>query len=223
MTATNFKRKIIESIENRSILKHPFYVKWSEGKLSIEELRKYAKQFYKFVENFPRFVSAVHSNCGDNKARKLLMENLAEEEGYKSGIQPHPELWLNFCSALGLNAEPVKQATPVIETRDMVNGFYEFCRNRDYRVGVAALLAYEYQVPEVSRVKRDGLRRFYGIESDRAVEFFSVHETADIHHREAELNILLEKCSNGEQEKFLEVIDTAAGLYWGMLDGLNVN
>lgn len=217
----NFKEKIIRTIQNRSILKHPFYVKWSEGKLTLDELRKYARQYYKWVENFPMFISAVHSNCADIRIRKLLMENLSDEEGFKSGSQSHPLLWLNFCSALGLYAELVRQTTPITETRNMVNGFYEYCRNCDYRIGVASLLAYEYQIPEVSRVKIDGLKKFYGIESDKAIEFFSVHETADIHHREAELNILLEKCNNGEQDKFLGVIDKAAGLYWQMLDGVS--
>jgi pyrroloquinoline-quinone synthase len=220
---TGFKKKIIEAIEHRSILKHPFYVKWNEGKLTIDELRKYARQYYKWVENFPMLVSAVHSNCRDDKVRKLLMENLADEEGFKSAIQPHPVLWLNFCAALGLYAEPVRQATPIKETQKMVSGYYDYCRSSDYRIGVAALLAYEYQIPEVSRVKIEGLKKFYGINSKRAFEFFAVHEEADIQHREAEMNILLEKCDDREQEKFLEVIDKAAGLYWQMLDGLSVS
>lgn len=220
---TGFKKKIIETIEHRNILKHPFYVKWSEGKLTIDELRQYARQYYKWVENFPMLVSAVHSNCRDDKVRKLLMENLADEEGFKSDIKPHPILWLNFCSALGLHAEPVRQATAIKETQEMVSGFYDYCRSSDYRIGVAALLAYEYQIPEVSRAKIEGLKRFYNIDSNRALEFFTVHEEADVHHREAEMNILLENCSEEETGKFLEVIDKAAGLYWQMLDGLCVN
>jgi pyrroloquinoline-quinone synthase len=224
MNREKFRQEIIKSIETKSILKHPFYVKWNEGKLTMDELRKYAKQYYKFVENFPMFVSSVHSNCNDRKVRKLMMENLADEEGFKSDVLNHPELWINFCKALDVSQNSVLNAEPVNEVQNMIKGFYEFCKASDYRTGVAALLAYEYQIPEVSRIKIEGLKKFYGISSTEAIEFFTVHEKADIHHREAEINTLLDKCvDEKEQQQALKVIDQAAGLYWKMLDGMYVN
>lgn len=83
--------KAIESIlSEKSILKHPFYQKWNEGKLSVAELREYAKQYYHFVKHFPMFVSSVHSNCPNPEVRKMLVENVADEEGFKTGVADHP-------------------------------------------------------------------------------------------------------------------------------------
>jgi len=224
MTKTKFRSEIIKKIQAKSILNHPFYVKWSQGRLSVEELRVYAKQYYKFVEHFPRFVSSVHSNCAEPEIRKVIMENLADEEGFKTNVSNHPQLWINFCKALGADRNLILETEAVPEVKDMIEGFYEFCKSPDYRTGLAALLAYEYQIPEVSRIKIEGLKKYYSIDSKEAVEFFTVHEKADIFHREAEMDVLLDKCSNEtEQQQILKVIEKAARLYWNMLDGVYVN
>ena len=84
LTKENFIEEVNSTINKKSLLDHPFYQKWNEGKLTQEELKEYAKQYYHFVKHFPRFVSCVHSNCDDVKTRQILLENLADEEGYKT-------------------------------------------------------------------------------------------------------------------------------------------
>jgi pyrroloquinoline-quinone synthase len=219
-----FRQAVITAIEEKSILKHPFYQKWNEGKLTMEELKEYSKQYYKFVENFPMFVSSVHSNCPDIKVRKMLLENLADEEGYSGKISDHPSLWLNFCESLGVKKESIENKTPSKGVELMINGFYDYCRNPDYKIGLAALLSYEFQIPEVSKVKIEGLSKFYGISSDRAVEFFTVHKTADIYHSGDEIDAILNSCkSENEQNAVLDVIRKGTSLYWQMLDGIYLN
>ena len=101
----------IESIlSDRSILKHPFYRKWDEGKLSMAEPQEYAKQYYHFVQNFPMFVSAVHSNCPDPEIRKMLVENITDEDGFKSPVADHPALWMNFGKALGISEKEMQSS-----------------------------------------------------------------------------------------------------------------
>lgn len=215
----------IESIlSDRSILKHPFYRKWDEGKLSMAELQEYAKQYYHFVQNFPMFVSAVHSNCADAEIRKMLVENIADEDGFKSPVADHPTLWMNFGKALGISEKDMQSSEPNDSVSNMIDGFYSLCRNADYRIGLAVLLGYEKQIPEVSRVKIDGLKKFYKIDSKKAIEFFTVHEEADIHHSKAELNALLKSCENETQQSaVLQAVEKSASYYWRMLDGFAVN
>ena len=221
----NFSETISNTINDESILNHPFYQKWNEGKLTLDELKNYAKQYYRFVEHFPMFVSSVHSYCTDPKVRTMILENLADEEGYKTGIADHPALWLNFCKSLGLDTNEVvsnKKITP--EVQKMVDGFYKLCRSEDYKTGLAALLAYEFQIPEVSRIKIDGLKKFYSINTPEALEFFSVHEQADIYHSRDEMEAIVNNCkTEEEQNKVLDVIKQSTAHYWQMLDGMTVN
>ena len=220
----NFIDEIKNVIEDKSLLKHPFYVKWNEGKLSQDELKEYAKQYYHFVKHFPRFVSSVHSNCDDRKTRDMLMQNLADEEGYKTGVNNHPELWMNFAKSLGLTEEEIKNSTPLRETEYLVDGMYELTRSPEIELGLAALYAYESQVPEISKTKIDGLQKFYGIDNYESIEYFKVHEEADIYHSQDELNAILERCGTKEEEdRVVTTADEAASLQWSFLDGIYDN
>ena len=90
------------------MLKHPFYQAWTEGRLPLDTLRAYSRQYFHHVEAFPRAVSAVHSACPDRDGRRMLAENLAEEEGLEAGKQDHASLWLMFACGLGEDESAVR-------------------------------------------------------------------------------------------------------------------
>src|SRR5436309_2064049 len=100
-------------IDERHLLKHPFYQAWSEGRLSQETLRRYAAQYYAQVEAFPRFVSSVHSRCPEIAARKVLLENLVDEEIHGTD---HPALWMQFAEGLGASRAEVEGAKRLPQT-----------------------------------------------------------------------------------------------------------
>ena len=49
--------KIIDDeISKRSLLNHQFYTLWKEGKLTLNHLRSYSKEYFQLVKaNFPSF------------------------------------------------------------------------------------------------------------------------------------------------------------------------
>src|SRR5579859_6886105 len=98
MTVSN---AIDRKVAAHSMLSHPFYQAWTEGRLPLDTLQSYARQYFHHVEAFPRAVSAVHSLCADRDGRRMLAENLAEEEGIELGKQDHSSLWLMFAEGLG--------------------------------------------------------------------------------------------------------------------------
>src|SRR5262245_31306894 len=100
MTTLTTSSIIDSKVTERAMLKHPFYQAWTEGRLPIDTLRDYARQYFHHVEAFPRVVSAVHSSCTDRDGRRMLAENLAEEEGIEKGKQDHATLWLMFAAGL---------------------------------------------------------------------------------------------------------------------------
>src|SRR5438477_8781346 len=98
MTRDEFLTALDSIIAEKHLLKHPFYRLWTEGKLTVENLREYAVSCYPHVAAFPTYVSGVHSGCDDPAVRRMLLENLVEEEG---GAADHPTLWRRFAAALG--------------------------------------------------------------------------------------------------------------------------
>ncbi len=215
---SEFQTELQDSIERNAMLKHPFYQMWSAGELDVEVLRDYVKQYYAHVKAFPTYVSATHSHCDDVAVRQMLLENLIEEE---RGENNHPELWLRFAEGLGLTRDEVKNAELLPSTVDSVNRLKALTQSEDYRRGVAALYAYESQIPEVAQTKRSGLKQFYGIEDSRAVSFFTVHEAADEWHRETELKVLTEACdSDADRDVVTQSAGAAAKALWDFLTGV---
>src|SRR5438128_3352734 len=104
-------------------------------------LRAYARQYYHHVEAFPRAVSAVHSACLDRDGRRMLAENLAEEEGIEAGKQDHASLWLMFARGLGESEEAVRGQQLNRETQALIDTFRKLSR-RSYAAGLGALYAY---------------------------------------------------------------------------------
>ena len=218
LVSSQFESNLLEAVMEYSMLKHPFYVAWTEGKLSQAVLGEYAKQYYAHVRAFPTYVSAVHCRCDDLHIRKELLENLIEEE---RGEENHPELWMRFAEGLGVAREDVRDANLLPSTKDSVARLRSLMQSEDYREGLAALYAYESQIPAVARTKREGLREFYAIEDERAVTFFRVHEGIDVLHQQIEKQILSEQCKTAdEQRRAVAVAKESAKALWAFLDGV---
>lgn len=200
-------------LEEMHLLKHNFYQVWSKGGLSREILQRYASQYYNQVQSFPRFISRVHTNCPVIEARKVLLENLNDEELHGTD---HPALWMQFAEGMGVTKEKVLNDMPLPETQKMVDTFYQIA-DRDWRDGLCALYAYEYQVPEISASKITGLKEFYGIADERSLAFFSAHQVYDVEHAQ-QVATLIEKYVSPEQAT--TATQEAAQALWGFLDGM---
>ena len=200
------------------MLNHPFYQAWNMGKLSREALREYAKQYYHFVQAFPTLLSATHANTPHLSVRQELLENLIEEE---RGEGNHPGLWMNFAEALGVSRSEASSSTLLPETQEAIAMLRSLTRDRSYLEGVTALYAYESQIPEVAKVKIDGLKKFYGMTDDRSLSFFTVHQEADVYHSGGERNILEQYATGeGQQHECREAARLSARAMLTLLDGV---
>lgn len=195
-------------IEERHLLKHPFYQRWQKGKVTPEVLREYTKQYYAYESQLPQFLTSALTHLDEGPARKAVEENLADESGQP---EPHPALWIQFAEALGLTAEEVKQAEPLPRTANLVGTYQRLCdRGADEALG--ALYAYESQFSSIAQTKAEGLREFYGVTDEAALKFFDLHSTLDDDHAAALRTGLT------ENELARESVQLAVDAWWGMLD-----
>jgi pyrroloquinoline-quinone synthase len=173
-------------IAAKHLLRHPFYLAWTAGTLPRESLLEYARQYFAFESTLPRFLTAIHARSESPRVRAALLTNAWDEE---HGEKNHAELWLRFAEGLGLSRGEVENATPSHATRSLVDTYWAAACEAPVEGGVAALYAYESQLPAVSDSKMEGLERHYGVAGD-AVAFFQVHRAIDVHHAAAERAIL---------------------------------
>ena len=216
MIQSNFIDSLKKAIRPFHLLNHPFYQDWNKGKLNLEVLREYSKQYYHHVETFPRCISAIHSNCADLKNRQILLGNLMEEEDKKMS---HPDLWIKFAKGLNVKESEIKNINLNKETKELINGFFIITRS-SYTKGLGALYAYEYQVPDVSESKIKGLAEFYGVKDKETIKFFTVHIEVDKWHSEESLGLLKQLNSQKEQSEAIEGAKKLSSLMWNFLSGI---
>jgi pyrroloquinoline-quinone synthase len=205
-------------IAERHLLTHPFYTKWREGTLSREALQEYARQYYAFEATFPRLLSALHTRSDKPEVRQSLLDNLWDEE---HGAVNHAELWLRFAEGIGVDREDVRSAAQNDGTKQLLSTYWSAVGDAPLAAGVAALYAYEGQVPEVATEKINGLRNRYGVDDDRTLAFFTVHSTLDVEHSGAERDMIA-AVATSEADEEAAVAATRAALdgWWGFLSAV---
>jgi pyrroloquinoline-quinone synthase len=208
---------IDNDIAEKHLLKHPFYLAWARGELTKDALSDYAKQYYHHVAAFPTYLSAVHAKCDNQPTRKQILSNLIDEE---AGSPNHPELWNQFANALGVNDIDLANTEKQAETENLIETFRSVCGNESTAEGLAALYAYESQIPSICESKIDGLKKHYGFTDPKGYEYFSVHIEADKEHSATEREMLNAQVDNQNADKVRASVNHVLDALWEMLSGI---
>ncbi len=199
-------KKIDEMIEERSLLKHPFYEMWSDGKLSLDSLAGYSKEYFQLVKAVPSFMTPIIQQAPDYFVNELV-ENQQEESS-------HIKLWTKFAGAVGIPENEIEKYQGLDKTRQAVTMLSSLMGT--YEGGACAMYTFEKEIPKISQIKLDGLAEFYGISSEEATQYFKVHTEADIRHAAAWRKIL-EKSSQ-KPDELIQIADISISAQNLLLD-----
>jgi pyrroloquinoline-quinone synthase len=202
----NLIQKIDQIIEERSLLKHPFYEMWSDGKLTQESLAGYSKEYFQLVKAVPEFMTPIIEKA-PNSVITELTENQQEESDH---IKP----WISFAGELGISNDELISYSGLDKTKKAVSDLSELMTTFDG--GACAMYAFEKEIPKISQTKLDGLSKFYQITNDNATEYFKLHTEADIRHTASWRNIL-EK-SNADTSNLIEIAEKSVSAQNLLLD-----
>jgi pyrroloquinoline-quinone synthase len=168
--------RIDNEVENRSLLKHPFYKMWSNGELNLNQLRGYSLEYFQLVKLVPEMVNNISLKLQDHKLKSIIEESHKEE---LSHIDP----WIRFATSLGVQKQELLNYVSDENTKTAVSSLVELT-NDSIDPSVCAMYAYEMDLPNISRSKIEGLRKFYNISDAASTNYFEIHEEADIRHAE---------------------------------------
>jgi len=180
--------RIDAEIERRSLLKHEFYRLWSEGKLTKNDLVGYSKEYYLLVRKVPDLVSNIIRGASSVG----FEENLREEES-------HVELWERFASSLGISRAELQSYSGTLRTKAAVSKMEELTKLSSEEA-FAAMYSYEREIPKISRTKVEGMKSYYGLDTNDAIAYFMVHERDDVKHANVWRNEL-SKIQDDEQKQ----------------------
>jgi pyrroloquinoline-quinone synthase len=202
----NLIKRIDEMIEERSLLKHPFYEMWSDGKLTVESLAGYSKEYFQLVKAVPSFMSPIIEKAPESVKAELI-DNQQEEADH---IKP----WIKFAGQLGISENELTNYEGLEKTKKAVSDLTDLMNT--YEGGSCAMYAFEKEIPKISQTKLDGMAQFYGMTNDEATEYFKLHTEADIRHAAAWRNIL--ETSSTNTDELIQVADKSISAQNLLLD-----
>ncbi len=191
-------QRIDSEIERRSLLKHSFYQMWSEGSLTVDHLRGYSLEYFQLVKAVPKFVESIVAKTMDNGDD--IASNAREEA-------EHIEPWIRFATALGVSRSDLVDYAGAAKTNAAVAKMMALA-NSSFEEAVAAMYAYEMELPKISRSKIDGLKKFYGMSSEDATKYFEIHEEADVRHAQVWREILNKIPAEKQEAAFTAAVES---------------
>ena len=165
-------QKIDRIIEERSLLKHPFYQAWSDGKLTREALAGYSKEYYQLVKAVPIFMTQLMDHAPESLHDEL---NHNQQEEFS-----HISLWQRFAGGLDISNQELTNYEGLSKTNHAISGMNSLMSS--FVSGSAAMYALEKEIPKISQIKLEGLAEFYGLTSEDVTKYFKEHMEADIRH-----------------------------------------
>jgi len=225
MNTTEFFQQLDTRISKYDLLCHPFYKAWSAGRLTREDLREYAQDYYHHVEAFPSYLAALGLRLEDGELRRAVLANMCDEKGVEgrkgtNGV-PHADLWLDFAEGMG-SSRNLEWHSPVPEIRQLIRYFNRVAGEGLPEEALAAFYAYESQVPRIATEKEQRLREMYGAD-DKTCGYFSLHAEADVHHARVWRGLLEKRIAAHPEaaDAALDAAENAARMLWQALDGIN--
>ncbi len=161
---------------------HPFVKAVGEGKVSMEHLREWVRQDYKFRNIVPRIAMMRYLACSDDEIARKLYEVVEEEtEGLATGSAGHIDLFVDFAAALGISRAELDAAPLAPATAAHLYYVELVIHKYPWFVVMAAQIAAEGTAPPAMAALARGLTTHYDLPAE-AVRFFTVHVDADEEH-----------------------------------------
>jgi len=187
-------QKVDRIIEERSLLNHPFYQTWSDGKLTHEALAGYSKEYYQLVKAVPIFMTQLLDYVPKSMYDELDFNQ--QEEFF------HISLWEQFASGLGISCKELTNYDGLYKTNHAITGMHSLMSS--FVSGSTAMYALEKEIPKISQIKLEGLAEFYGLTSEDVTKYFKEHMEADVRHAASWKNVI-----DGFSEHDQEIISAA--------------
>jgi len=229
-SSASITERILEIRDRWHTKRHPFFLTFGEGKLPLRSLGRYQALHYHFVSRALASFGLLYARGYQfEDVRKMIAENIAEEEGLKAipepGHEPHDhnELILRFCRAAGLSDEEVynTKMPPAWWARSLY--MYHTTATEPVGVILAMQTTQEGQMPGlIGEVLLPAFEKHYGFKrTAREIEFFTEHDAADVEHSRRQIELCGRHLDTPRLEaRALQVAGEICQLRWASISEL---
>jgi pyrroloquinoline quinone (PQQ) biosynthesis protein C len=195
------------AISDRRLLEHPYYVRWQDGLLTLDELGAYAEQYRQFERCLPEVLATTAESLSEGPARQMVEDNLRDE---RSRPRPHTEIFEGFATAVGAK----NKADATAATRNLVS-LYQRAASSDPVAALSVIGAYEIQAAQVALTKGESLRTHYGLSSNQTA-FWDIH--AELEQTHAAWTIDSLRALGADSSTVQKFATESSEAWWSFLD-----
>ncbi len=233
-----FCQLLMEEVKNNHArLHHPFYFALYDGKLSLDEIRVWAKEAWgifclNVAINTAKLVRCQLSGIHDPEIHKEFVDIIMSEVGYvyfqgsPRPVPGHRALFLRFGEAIDIPKEELERCeseNDFLPTTVLARtGWLDIAlRSESILEQVAATnCCNEYSNQLTGGRFFRAFKQFYGL-SERDVEFFAEHGVADTEHSNIGYELVEKFATTREiQIKVLKALRKGLGIWWAVTDGV---
>jgi pyrroloquinoline-quinone synthase len=196
-----------------NVLEHPFYERWTSGRLTREELRRYADEYRHAVVAIAQASTRAAELVDDSGLLKWGLEEHADEE------RDHIHLWDAFAEATLSGSRRPDPDSPYEETVRCARSWAGE-ESRSLAGHLVTLYAIESTQPLISDTKLRGLVDHYGFDDGPATAYFRLHARVDYRHAALAREGLHEVAATDDPFMLLGQVEATHRTYWGLLDRL---
>ncbi len=228
MTPREAAQRVTDIREKWHTKRHPFFQEMARGKLPLRAVGVFMAQHYQFVTLVLPSFGLLYSRA-PAEVRKIIVENLAEEEGLaaieREGHEPHDHMMdiFSFTRAAGLSDQEVRdmEPTPAWWARTLM--YVRTMQEEPVGVCLAMQSTQEGQMVALNRdITLPALEKHYGFKRGAPqIAFFQEHEAADEVHSSKQIELCAKYLDTPElQKRALKVSQTACRLRWASFTDL---
>ena len=223
--------------QNHARLRHPFYLDLYEGKLSLDDIRTWAKEAWGIFAlnvaiNTAKLVRCQLSGIHDPAIHKKFVEIIQSEVGYQyfegapRPVAGHRALFMRFGESIGVPASELERRERENDFLPLTmlarTGWLDIALRSD---SILEQVAATNCCNEFSNQLTGGrffraFRDHYGLK-ERDIEFFAEHGEADTEHSNIGYDLMERFATTNEiQVKALCALRRGLSIWWAITDGV---
>jgi pyrroloquinoline-quinone synthase len=236
LTTSRFQEEMLRIMDCKH---HWAWPAFSDGTATKEQMKRHFQQeFAVYVRDFPVFLAQIHSQNPPPAVRRMLAENIYEEDtGGLSLGKSHPELFLQMMAALGFDAATFEDVRLLPGAQRYRAWLERSSNHRDWVVGAAVMTVFvegsikdrkELSEPSKPRtgdeieliVQQHPLVKHYGLPTD-AMDLIRAHQMVEAGHRHDAYHMVVNHAkTRAQQDTVLEHLKKALKLWTAYRDAV---
>jgi pyrroloquinoline-quinone synthase len=236
LTPTQFLERLLAIMDRKHHWAWPIIM--GPGITKTQLQLHYEQEFLVYVRDFPVFLARVHGQNPPADVRRMLAENIYEEDtGGLSFGRSHPELFNEMMRGLGFDSDAFANTTLLPASRRYRAWLEKVTASRDWVVGAAALAIFvegsikdRQEIQEPSKPKTDQeieayveahpLVRHHGIDR-RCMDLIRAHQKVEAGHRQDAYTMVVDHADTRmRQDSVLACVTKGLMLWMKYRDGV---